>query len=885
MTQLHSNPLFLTLLAFSFFGVCVLGCSGSGSTPESSPTTTESRPETVAEKAVNPVLETPSMTPSNSVGTNSTPTSSPANPSPSESVAVAKPAIPPAKSYQPPSAEQIARWTIAEHAPLRLLACYDGFDDLVFSMSVAPSGKSFATAGTKLLTWNVGEAAPNADLTKGLQGKFEPPLHDVAISPDDQWLAAGDNKGQLWIWNRTAESAPRAIQAHPSAVVKLAFSIDSQQLATTGYSGATKIWQVADGKEIRSIEITSQRISNLLFVAEDRLAVVGASASIWNTATGTEEHLLAPQYVQSAGLALSHDAKTLLFNDKESKLHFWDLAQGRISLDLPEPAGAISIADFSDDGKWLAMTSGDSVQILDGTSGQLLQVNDSDGGKTTSLSWLPGTNLLQVASLSGKVRIWGLPDEAKSLFSDRIELPEIKPILSNVKLPATSAQFLEVVDLRSQPRLPDAKSLYVGRSQASYTTGVDQQEAERFYRYVLHRDGWTEKTPNAGQPGLEFEKSGCPLSLSFHDSSTPDSLGLSVNLNCPGNFDSRWIPKFPDLESTNQFSSFKSSITRSKADLTDIEVSLIRELHKNGWTGTSRLNASTNEQPELQMLNFVQHGIALSVLVNRAADDPAAYSIQTSVSIADKSLPIPTDAGWIEFDSSTDLMMVANTKMTVAQATAFYDEQMLRDGWVKRSVGRTVNTETGWARLPYVQGQREVTIQLRPQTDSSTRIVVGDADKWSWQLKNEPEVDSVATNLGIEVADWKLPKGAVSVLYNADQKQFTFELPDVLPTLLDQQYNKQLAEIGWQRETFGVNSDEYISATHTKEKLELSIRYRLTDGKNSSVSVEGNGLLWNKPLPTAPKRISYGTWLMRHRYATSLERLGEFTSEMQKVSR
>jgi WD40 repeat protein len=764
-----------------------------------------------------------------------------------------------------------------------LLACYDGFDDVLFSMSVAHNGKSFATAGTKVLAWNIGEAVPNADLTKGLQGKLTPPLHDIAISPDDLWLAAGDNQGQLWIWNRTVENEPTVVQAHRSAVVKLAFSLDSQQLATTGHSGATKIWRVADGKEIRSIEITSQNISNLLFVAKDRLAVVGASASIWNTATGAEEHVLSPQYVRSAGLALSGDAKTLLFSDNESRPHFWDIARGKVSLDLPEPAGAIGIAAFSDDGKWVAASTGDSVQILDATSGQILQVIDSDGGTTTALSWLPGTQLLVIASLSGKLRVWGIPELAASTLKEHLELPKTPPILANTKVPATCAQLVEVLDLRSQPRLPDAKSLYVGRSQASYTTRFDQQEAERFYRYVLNRDGWTEVTPPAEHPGLQFEKTGCLLNLSFYQSTTPDSPGLNVSLNCPGNFDSRWIPDFPNLQSSNQFSSFTTTITRSEADLSDIEVTLIRELHKNGWTGISRLNASTNEQPDMRLLNFIQHGIELSVLINRTASDSTTYTIQTSVSVADKSLPIPSDAGWIEFDASTDLRMVANTKMKVAQAMDFYDDQMLRDGWIKCSSGRTVDETSGWARLPYIQGQREVTIQLRPQTDDSTRIVVGEVDKSSWQLKTQPEAELSATGPGIEVADWILPKGATSVRYNVDQKQLTFELPEVSPTQLDQQYTKQLADLGWQREAFGVNSDEYISATHTREKLELNIRYRLMDGKNSSVSIDGSGLLWNKPLPVSPQRVSYGTWLMRHRYAASLDRLDEFTAEMARI--
>jgi len=52
-----------------------------------------------------------------------------------------------------------------------------------------------------------------------------------------------------------------------------------------------------------------------------------------------------------------------------------------------------------------------------------------------------------------------------------------------------------------------------------------------------------------------------------------------------------------------------------------------------------------------------------------------------------------------------------------------------------------------------------------------------------------------------------------------------------------------------------VSSDEYVLVTFNKGTAEFELRLRLNNEKDSGVSVNGSGLLWNKPLPTLPQAI------------------------------
>jgi hypothetical protein len=70
--------------------------------------------------------------------------------------------------------------------------------------------------------------------------------------------------------------------------------------------------------------------------------------------------------------------------------------------------------------------------------------------------------------------------------------------------------------------------------------------------------------------------------------------------------------------------------------------------------------------------------------------------------------------------------------------------------------------------------------------------------------------------------------------------------------------------------------------TYVKEKAEIQLRAR-SGAPSTTAMISGDGLLWDKPLPMAPVRISYENWLRRNRHDATLDRLDEFAAEMHKI--
>ena len=782
-----------------------------------------------------------------------------------------------------PSAEQIEKWNVHEFEPLELLACYDGFDDpLVLCIALSPDRTQFVLGGTKLMLWNVKDAHPVHELlTRSNTDDRESPVRCVAISADGKWIAAGDEKGIVRICT-LGGSEPSVIQAHDGHIAALSFSPDSHLLATTSYSGEVILWQLPSGTKLKSLKMSDQEISRLEFLSDNLLAAAGGETCVWNVESGQKAAKLTAKYVTGPALALSADRRLLAFGDADSSVQLWDAQSSKLTGAALGGAGAHLIA-FSPDGNWIATCSRDAIHIWDIATGSVVQVIDADGGPTSGLAWISSGALI-VASGTGRVNIWGPAAAPAALGIERIQLPKLATTPAGNHGSLSSAQLERVIDTRSFPRLPGAVPQWSNFQMCSYVVHASLRDAALFYRYYLGKSGWKEVAGLVVQPGLAFHKDDCELTVSFPPATAEDSGGegeLQVSLHFAGNYDARWLPKISPISSNSSWDSFSSVSYRTKANLTDVEAGLLKQFHDAGWTAYTRLASAGSEEPDSRHISMLQGGSELTIFIGHPADSRQELAVQTSVSVTNKSLPIPPDSGWIEFDNSTDVQLVANTKMDLEKTIQFFDAQMAADGWLAREAGRHVHEGKAW--LPYIRGQEQVLLRLLPLADGGTRVVVGDAASSSWQLK-APDVEKreKSEHPGIQAAAFTLPAGATAVKYDVDEKQIDFELPGVAPTKLGEQFIAQMEALNWKREGAGIISDDYTFITFSKDGQEIQIRAH-ADGQKASAMIGGDGLLWDQPLPGPPTRVSYGTWLRRGHKNATLDLLDEFIAEMHKI--
>ncbi len=76
----------------------------------------------------------------------------------------------------------------------------------------------------------------------------------VAFAPDGRMLASGSNDSTIKLWDVASGREVRTLSGHTSDVWSVAFSPDGRTLASGSRDKTIKLWDVASGQLIRSLE-------------------------------------------------------------------------------------------------------------------------------------------------------------------------------------------------------------------------------------------------------------------------------------------------------------------------------------------------------------------------------------------------------------------------------------------------------------------------------------------------------------------------------------------------------------------------------------------------------------------------------------------------------
>jgi WD40 repeat protein len=129
------------------------------------------------------------------------------------------------------------------------IATFPGHAETVYCVAYAPDGKSVVTGGAdnQIRVWNPDEDAKQARVVGG----FGAAVFRLTFAPDGKTLiACGADKTV-----RTFESfAPKhTLSGHNDWVYSIALAPDGKSVASGSWDGEVRLWNLADGKPIRTI--------------------------------------------------------------------------------------------------------------------------------------------------------------------------------------------------------------------------------------------------------------------------------------------------------------------------------------------------------------------------------------------------------------------------------------------------------------------------------------------------------------------------------------------------------------------------------------------------------------------------------------------------------
>ncbi|MEM8828807.1 MAG: NB-ARC domain-containing protein [Cyanobacteria bacterium P01_G01_bin.19] len=255
----------------------------------------------------------------------------------------------------------------------------------------------------------------NADLSKSVFAENFGGIWSVAFSPNGQYLAAGDTKGDI-IMRRVADGQPvMRFTGHTAWVVSLDFSPDGKTLASSSCDCTARLWDVANGQCLHSLEEHEHEVWSVAFSPDGQTLATGCDdnkARLWNVETGKCIRVFQEHTDCVLSVVFGLDGQELITGSQDTTIKLWNFKTGECEKTFEGHTDGVRSVSFDLDRKILASGGADrTIRLWDIETEECLKVFQGHSNMIMSVTFCTVSNLLASSSIGHKVRLWDIETE------------------------------------------------------------------------------------------------------------------------------------------------------------------------------------------------------------------------------------------------------------------------------------------------------------------------------------------------------------------------------------------------------------------------------------------------------------------------------------------
>ena len=231
----------------------------------------------------------------------------------------------------------------------------------------------------------------------------------VAFSPDSQLLATGDTNNVVCLWQVSDGQSRAMFRGHTGMIWAIAWSLEAQMLASGSEDCSIRLWNPETGTCFGIMRGHQGTVRTLAWQPNGQFLASGGDdheIRLWDVHTNACLKILQGHHNWVMSVAWSPDGQILASASFDQTVRLWNM-QGECLKILSGHTNGIWSIVWSPDGERLATGSEDqSVKIWDAESGQCLKTLQRSHSSIFSVAWSRNGKMIASAGEDQNITIW-----------------------------------------------------------------------------------------------------------------------------------------------------------------------------------------------------------------------------------------------------------------------------------------------------------------------------------------------------------------------------------------------------------------------------------------------------------------------------------------------
>ncbi len=252
----------------------------------------------------------------------------------------------------------------------------------------------------------------NTSIVKSLFAEAFGGIWSVVFSPDGQYLATGDTKGEILVRRSADGQIVLSLKGHNGWVVSLAFSPDGKTLASGSCDCTIKLWNIDTGKCLHTLQEYRQEVWSVVFSPDGKTLASGGDDNklkLWDASSGECLQVFQGHSNELLSVAFSLDGRELISGSQDRVIKLWDIETGECKKTFQEHRDGVRSISLSPDGQTIASGSNDgTIRLWDIATGSCIRVGFGHTNVVLCVRFCLQGNLLASSSIDHTVRLWDI---------------------------------------------------------------------------------------------------------------------------------------------------------------------------------------------------------------------------------------------------------------------------------------------------------------------------------------------------------------------------------------------------------------------------------------------------------------------------------------------